>query len=230
MFCIDPMHPEQNVKKRFKNRTEAGKELGQAFKLRHHFRDPVVIGLARGGVAVAYEVAKILSAPLDVCVVRKLGVPGSRELAMGALAPGGIRVINRDVVHNYAVPGAEIDRVTAEEEKTLSARERLYRGERSAADVSGKSAILVDDGLATGSTIYAAILSLRNKGPQKVIVGAPLGAYDTSQEIRKVVDDFVCLFTPEPFYAISLWYEDFRQVTDEEVKSWLHEAAAIPHS
>jgi len=170
---------------------------------------------------VAYEVAKALEAPLDVFLVRKLGVPGHEELAMGAVASGGVRVLNEQVVRPLRIPGHVIDAVTEEEIKELARRDRLYRGERPAPDVRGRTVILVDDGLATGASMLAAIRALRQLEPAHIVVAVPTASAETCQELKSEVDDVVCATTPEPFHAVGLWYEDFSQTTDEEVRDLL---------
>ena len=187
--------------------------------------DVVVLALPRGGVPVAYEVAHMLRAPLDVFVVRKLGVPGHEELAMGAVASGGVRVLNDDVVRGLGIPDHLVDAVTTWERRELRRRERLYRGDRPAPDVRGKTVILVDDGLATGASMHAAIAALRQQGPARIVVAVPTAARETCDALRADVDDVICAITPEPFHAVGLWYEDFSQTTDEEVRELLARAA-----
>lgn len=184
--------------------------------------DVLVLALPRGGVPVAYEVARSLDAPLDVFVVRKLGVPGHEELAMGAMASGGIRVLNHDVVRSLEISQEAIDRVAAKEREELERREKAYRGDRPPAQAQGRTVILIDDGLATGSTMRAAVLALKQQHPAAVIVAAPTAARETCDEFRTEVDEIICAVTPEPFYAVGLWYEDFSQTTDEEVRDLLN--------
>ncbi len=203
----------------FRNRTEAGKRLAQPLIGRRFAADVVVLGLPRGGVPVAAQVATALHAPLDVFIVRKLGVPGHEELAMGAIASGGVRVLNREVLPY--VSAAAIDAVAAREEKELARREKEYRGQRSPLDVDGKSVIIVDDGLATGSTMRAAVEALRGMKPRSVLVAVPVAARETCDQFRRDGIDVLCLETPEPFEAVGLWYDDFAQTTDEEVKELL---------
>ncbi|MBV9493552.1 MAG: phosphoribosyltransferase [Acidobacteria bacterium] len=179
--------------------------------------DVLVLALPRGGVPVAAGVAAALGAPLDVFIVRKLGVPGQEELAMGAIASGGVRVLNDEVLGYVPVPAAAIDRVTAREQKELERREREYRGDRPPLDVEEKTVIVVDDGLATGSTMRAAVEALRQLDPRAIIVAVPVAAPSTCEAFRSIADDVLCLATPEPFQAVGLWYEDFEQTTDEEV-------------
>ena len=188
--------------------------------------DVLVLALPRGGVPVAYEVAERLKAPLDLFLVRKLGVPGHEELAMGAIASGGVRVTNDDVVNYLRIPGEVIDVVAAEEQRELERRERAYRGDRPPPDVRGKTVILVDDGLATGSTMRAAAAALREQGPARIVVAVPVSAPETCGEFRAEVDEIVCAMTPQPFRGVGMWYEDFSQTTDEEVRELLARAAA----
>jgi predicted phosphoribosyltransferase len=175
-------------------------------------------------VPVAYEVAKQLSAPLDVFVVRKLGVPGYEELAMGAIASGGVLVLNQDVVNQLGLAQGVIDAVASKEREELARRERLYRGDRPPVEVVGRTVILVDDGLATGSTMRAAVAGLKARGPSRIVIGVPIAVPSTCEELASEVDDIVCAVTPEPFYAVGLWYSDFSQTTDEEVRQLLEAA------
>ena len=180
--------------------------------------DVLVLALPRGGVPVGYEVAEALNAPLDVFLVRKLGVPGHEELAMGAIATGGVVVLNRDVVEGLRIPERVIRDVAAEEAQELARRERTYRDGRPPPDVSGRTVILVDDGLATGSTMRAAAEAVCRQGPARVVVAVPVASAQTCEELRAYVDEVVCAATPEPFYAVGLWYEDFTPTSDEEVR------------
>jgi putative phosphoribosyl transferase len=210
----------------FRDRREAGRFL--AGKLTKYFDRPgvLVLGLPRGGVPVAFEVARALHAPLDVFLVRKLGLPGHEELAMGAIASGGVSVLNEDVVRSLRIPSRVVDAVAAEEQLELERRERNYRGDRSAPDVRGQTVILVDDGLATGSTMRAAIAALRRRGPARIVVAVPVGASETCAEFQDEADEAICAMTPEPFHAVGLWYKDFSQTTDEEVRDLLERAQA----
>jgi len=216
----------------FQDRREAGEELGSALKSRLFTggetpadSDILVLGLPRGGVPVAYEVARALDAELDVFLVRKLGVPGHEELAMGAIASGGVRILNEEVVWTLRVSEDEIEYVAQREQAELERRERLYRGDLPPPAVSGRTVILVDDGLATGSTMRAALTALRRKDPAREIVAVPVGAWETCAEFRNEADDVVCARVPDPFYAVGLWYRDFSQTTDEEVRELLERAA-----
>ena len=209
---------------RFKNRSEAGRFLAEQLSAYANRPDTLVLALPRGGVPVAYEVAKALGAPLDVFQVRKLGLPGHEELAMGAIATGGVRVRNPEVVEYLRIPDEVIDEVTARERQELERRERLYREDRPALSPRGRVVILVDDGLATGSTMLAAVLALRQQQPASIVVAVPVAAKQTCEELRTVADEVVCAVTPDPFYAVGLWYEDFSQTTDEEVRELLARA------
>jgi putative phosphoribosyl transferase len=184
-------------------------------------QDVIVVALPRGGVPVAFEVAKALNVPLDVCIVRKLGVPHHKELAMGAIAAGGVRVLNYDVVSWLGISSKTIDEVAAKELRELQRRDRVYRGERPPLDVRNRTVILIDDGIATGSTMRAAIAILRQQQPQRIIVAVPVAPLETYRELQAEVDEVVCLLTPEPMNAIGLWYENFSQTTDEEVRELL---------
>jgi len=202
----------------FRNRTDAGWQLGEALLARYGGRsDVLVLALPRGGVPVAAEVARKIDAPLDIFVVRKLGVPGHEELAMGAIATGGVIVFNDEVVRNLGIPKYAIDRVIERERAELERRERDYRGDRLAPHIRGKTVILVDDGLATGATMHAAVQAVRALGPAVIVIAIPAAASSTCSRLRAFVDDIVCLITPEPFFAVSAWYDDFSQTTDEEV-------------
>jgi predicted phosphoribosyltransferase len=208
----------------FRDRREAGRVVGERLAALAGRPDVVVLGLPRGGVPVAWEVARRLGAPLDVFVVRKLGFPGHEELAMGAIASGGVRVLNPEVMA-YGVSREDIDRVTAVEELELERRERLFRGDRRAIPVAGRTVILVDDGLATGSTMRAAVRALRRKDARRIVVAVPVAAASTCAEMEEEADEVVCAATPEPFRAVGLWYDDFTQTTDDEVRELLDETA-----
>src|SRR5215207_8158102 len=210
----------------YRNRSEAGRFLAALLTSYADRGDVLVLALPRGGVPVAFEVAKELRAPLDIFLVRKLGLPGHEELAMGAIATGGIRVLNDDVVDYLGISADVIDSIAAKELRELERRERAYRGNRSEPDVRGKTVILVDDGLATGSTMRAAASALRKQGPARIVVAVPVAAPETCDEFRSEVDDIVCAVTPRPFRGVGMWYEDFSQTTDEEVRALLARAAA----
>jgi putative phosphoribosyl transferase len=218
---LDLIHSEP-----FENRRAAGLALAERLSEYRQRPDVVVLGLPRGGVPVAYEVASALGAPLDVFLVRKLGLPGHSELAMGAIASGGVRVLNDDVVGWYRVPVAVIDEVARLERSELARREQAYRGGREPLDLRDRTVILVDDGLATGSTMKAAVQAVRAHAPARVIVGVPVGAVQTCAELQVVADEVVCARTPEPFSAVGMWYRDFAQTTDYEVRELLRLPAA----
>jgi len=212
----------------FQDRRKAGRQL--AAKLAGYADDPsvLVLGLPRGGVPVAYEVARALHAPLDVFVVRKLGVPGHRELAMGAIASGGVRVLNPDVIDGLRIPPPAVEAVAARELVELERQQRAYRGDAPPLpDLGGRTVIVVDDGLATGSTMRAAVRALRQSGPKRIIVAVPVAAQETARSLREEAD-VVSLSTPAEFYAVSNWYEDFSQTSDEEVRSLLEDGATVP--
>ncbi|MEW6497146.1 MAG: phosphoribosyltransferase [Cyanobacteriota bacterium] len=208
----------------FKNRKAAGQVLAKELTTYANRPDVVVLALPRGGVPVAFEVAKALNAPLDVFVVRKLGVPGQEELAMGAIASGGVRVLNKDVVEPRHLSEETINQVAAKEQQELERRERLYRDDRPAPDLQGRTVILIDDGLATGATMRAAVKALRQQQPAQIVIGVPISSPDTCHEFEDEVDKIVCAMTPRPFYSVGLWYDDFSQTTDEEVRDLLKQA------
>lgn len=210
----------------FPNRRVAGRYLAGRLAVYANREDVLVLALPRGGVPVAYEVAKDLRAPLDVFVVRKLGVPGHEELAMGAVASGGVSVLNKRVVEGLQIPPAAIEAVAAKERQELARRERLYRGDRAPLDARGRTVLLVDDGLATGSTMKAAVAALRDQQPASIVVAVPVAAEDSCAELRGLADEVVCAVTPEPFYAVGVWYEDFGQTSDDEVRALLADDAS----
>lgn len=210
----------------FADRTEAGRLLGERLARMGLGPEAVVLALPRGGVPVGYEVARALGAGLDVFVVRKLGVPGHEELAMGAIATGGVRVVNEGVTQVLGVPQHVIDRVAEEELRELARREAAYRGQRPPPDIGGRDAILVDDGLATGATMRAAIQAARVSQPARVIVAVPVAPWEACRELRSVADEMVCLETPEPFQAVGLWYSDFTPPSEDEIRDMLARAAA----
>ena len=206
---------------RFRDRTEAGRLLARELERYAGRDDVVVLALPRGGVPVGYEVAKALGASLDVLVVRKLGVPGHRELAMGAIASGGLIVRDQELVHRLGIPEQMIRRAIADELRELERREAAYRGDRKPLQLDGKTVILVDDGLATGATMRAAALAVREQNPARVIVAVPVAAAETCDRMRDDVDEVVCALTPVLFYAVGFWYDDFSQTSDEEVRELL---------
>jgi len=205
----------------FHDRVDAGRQLAAKLMRLAGRDDVIVLALPRGGVPVGYEVARLLRAPLDVFLVRKLGTPGREELAMGAIASGGVRVLNTEVVRELGITPAEIAEAAAREREELRRREDAYRDGRPAPDLCGKTVVLVDDGLATGSTMRAAVAAVRKLGPARVVVAVPVGAAETCREFRSVADDVVCVDTPDPFFAVGNWYKDFAQTTDDEVRELL---------
>lgn len=208
----------------FRDRTAAGKHLATKLLNYKDRPDVLVLALPRGGVPVAFEVAQALRAPLDIFLVRKLGVPGHEELAMGAISTGGVRVLNEDTVDYLRIPQRIINAIAAEELKELERREVAYRGNRPEPDVKGKTVILIDDGLATGSTIRAAAQALRRQKPARIVVAVPVSAPETCDEYCIGVDEIICAVTPEPFLGVGMWYLDFSQTTDEEVRDLLERA------
>jgi predicted phosphoribosyltransferase len=205
----------------FADRRAAGRELAERLA-EYRGRDGVIVlALPRGGVPVAYEVARALDVPMDVFVVRKLGVPGHEEYAMGAIASGGVRVLNDEAVQGLSIPESVIDEVARREGRELERREREYRGERGPPEVHGRTVILVDDGLATGATMLAAVKALRQKHPHRIVVAVPAGSPHTCRQLRLEADQVICAIEPEPFTAVGVWYEDFSQTSDEEVRELL---------
>jgi putative phosphoribosyl transferase len=210
----------------FHNRSHAGRELARLLSHYADCPDVIVLGLPRGGVPVAFEVAQALNAPLDVFLVRKLGVPGHEELAMGAIASGGVRVVNPEAVHHLRISDEVIEDVARAEERELRRRERLYRDDRPRPQIQDQIVVLVDDGLATGSTMKAAAEALRRQSPARIVVAVPVAAAETCREFEAYVDEIVCVDTPSPFYAVGMWYEDFSQTSEEEVQRLLDEASS----
>lgn len=217
----------------FEDRSDAGRQLAEKLGEYQHQPGVRVLALPRGGVPVAYEVAKALGAPLDVFLVRKLGVPGQEELAMGAIASGGIKVVNRDVVDQLRISSDVIQLVARSEQEELDRREKLYRGGRPPLDVEGQTVILIDDGLATGSTMRAAVAALRQKRPAKIVVAVPVGAAETCEDFSHEVDEVICVSHPRSFEAVGRWYHNFTQTSDAEVRNLLERAADflqdLPH-
>lgn len=211
----------------FRNRMHAGQLLAEALMKYADREDVIVLGLPRGGVPVAYEVAKQLHAPLDVLVVRKLGVPGYKELAMGAIASGGVQVIHHDVMRAMGIPRAALEAEAVLQLKELRRRELAYRGHTGTPEINGRIVILVDDGIATGSTIRAAVQALRQQHPQQIIIAVPVASPDSCADLEPIVDELLTLMTPEDFRGVSQWYEDFSQTTDAEVTQLLVKASDL---
>ena len=205
----------------FQDRSGAGRILANALAEFRDDRTVIVLALPRGGVPVGYEVARSLHVPLDIFVVRKLGAPGQEELAIGALAGGGVRVLNQEVVNVLGISSQAVDRVAEREQPELERRERQYRGGRPALDVRGHTVILVDDGLATGSSMRAAVAALRQRQPARIVVAVPVAPTSTCEELRAIADKVVCAATPVPFYAVGQWYRDFSQTSEDEVQHLL---------
>lgn len=214
----------------FRDRADAGRQLAERLQRYANRRDVLVLALPRGGVPVAFEVARALNAPLDVFLVRKLGLPGQEELAMGAIAGGGVRVLNRVVLSVLDVPVWQIERMAEIAEAELVRRADSYRGGREEPEVRGLTLILVDDGLATGSTMRAAAAALRERDAARIVVAVPVAARETCAEFSDQVDEIVCILTPEPFHSVGIWYDDFCQPTDEEVRELLLAAGATSSS
>ena len=208
----------------FRDRRDAGRKLAQKLMDYAGRTDVIVLALPRGGVPVAYEVALALHAPLDIFIVRKLGLPGHEELAIGAIASGGVRVLNHDIVQYLNIPNELIEAVAQRELRELERREHEYRGNRPPLDVKDHTVILIDDGLATGASMRAAVAGLRTLNPAHIAVAVPTAAPETCEAMEPEVDQMICATTPEPFYGVSRWYEDFSQTTDEEVQKLLEEA------
>jgi putative phosphoribosyl transferase len=213
------------------DRRDGGRFLASKLAIYRGLPNLMVLGLPRGGVPVAYEVARRLRAPLDVFVVRKLGMPGHEELALGAIASGGVLVLNHDIINQLRVPEPTIAAIAARESKELARREAMYRGARPPLDLRDKTVILVDDGLATGATIRAAATAVRSASPRTLVVGVPVGSLDTCTAMRALADEVICAATPSPFFSVGSWYHDFAQTTDDEVRALLErpteEAAAV---
>ena len=215
---------------RFRDRTDGGRQLAAKLAEYGGRSDVVVLGLPRGGVPVAKEVATRLKAPLDVFLVRKLGVPGHPELAMGAIAEGGVEVLSEDLIQDLRIPPELVQEVAIRERVELERRDVLYRGGRKAPVVRGRTVILVDDGLATGSSMQAAVLALRQHAPARIVVAVPVGASDSCDRLRRVADQVVCVSTPEPFNAVGQWYDEFSQTTDDEVRRLLATPVDLPRT
>jgi predicted phosphoribosyltransferase len=220
--------PIDSGTERFRDRSQAGRLLAERLRAYAGRDDVVVLGLPRGGVPVASEIATALDAPLDAFLVRKLGVPGHEELAMGAIASGGTRVLNRRVLESLDIPAEWIEAIDAKERRELDRRERAYRDGRPPPHVSGRTVILVDDGLATGSTMLAAVQAVRLDEPARVVVAVPVADPEVCESLRAVADEVVCLLTPRPLRGVGAWYEDFSQTSDEEVRELLDRAGRPP--
>ena len=212
----------------FEDRVDAGKKLAKELSKYANRSDVLILALPRGGVPVAFEVAKELNVKMDVFIVRKLGVPGNEELAMGAISSDNVLVLNEDIVKSFQIPERVINMVAENELKELKRRERTYRGDRPNPEISGSTVILIDDGLATGATMRAAASAIKTKNPAKIVVAVPTGAPDTCEIFKKEVDEVICVATPEPFYGVGAWYGNFSQTTDEEVCELLDKARALP--
>lgn len=212
----------------FRNRAEAGRVLGQRLESYTKVSNLVVLGIPRGGVPVAFEVAAALKAPLDVFILRKLGVPYQEELAFGAIASGGVRFIDQEIVDAAGIPAPEIERIVARQQAELDRRESTYRGGRGPVDVRGKTVILVDDGIATGASMQAAVAALRKMEPTRLVVAVPVAPASTCKRLAPLVDELVCVHAPESFYAIGEFYEDFSQLSDEEVRRILQRSVVSP--
>jgi putative phosphoribosyl transferase len=213
------------VHQQFDDRRHAGAVLADLLERFKGDRNLIVLALPRGGVPVAHEVARALGAPLDIFLVRKLGLPGHRELAMGAIASGGVRVLNEAVIAAYGIPAAVIDNVARAEQDELERRERTYRNGRAASELRGRVVLLIDDGLATGASMRAAVEAIRLHGPARIVVAVPVGSPETCREFADVADEVVCARQPEDFAAVGQWYRDFSQTTDDEVRQLLRERA-----
>ena len=205
----------------FRDRIEAGQKLAQKLKVYTNRKDVLILGLPRGGVPVAFEVAKILNVPLDVFLVRKLGVPGHEELAMGAIASGGVRILNQEIIESRRVSQKAIARTAAQQQRELERREYAYRGNRPPLDLNDRTIIIVDDGLATGATMHAAAIAIRQKNPKQIIAAVPVSAPEVCNELQIEVDEIICAETPKSFVAVGLWYHDFSQTTDTQVQDLL---------
>ncbi|MDE3196934.1 MAG: phosphoribosyltransferase [Acidobacteriota bacterium] len=209
----------------FRNRVHAGQLLAEKLRAMRDLTHPLVLALPRGGVPVAFEVARGLQGDLDIFLVRKIGVPGQEELALGAIASGGVRVLNDALIHQLKIPPTTIDVLTAREQREIERREHLYRDDRPPLPIANRVVILVDDGLATGATMLAAVRAVKRQHPTRIIVAVPVSAAATFHEFRRHVDEMICLHMPEPFYAVGAWYEDFSQTSDRDVRDLLERAA-----
>ncbi|RNI12429.1 phosphoribosyltransferase [Methanohalophilus sp. RSK] len=211
----------------YKNRVDAGLKLAGELSEYANRKDVILLALPRGGVPVAYEISKQLKIPMDIFLIRKLGVPGNEELAMGAIDSEDVRVLNQDIIRYFGISDRMIAKVAADERRELHRRERLYRGDRKRPEIKDRTVILIDDGLATGATMLAAIKALRSKNPSNIVIAVPVASLDTCRVFEKEVDNIICGATPEPFYGVGAWYEDFRQVSDEEVCDMLEKSMSL---
>lgn len=209
----------------FRDRAQAGIQLASRLRPLISESDPLVLAIPRGGVPVGYEVAMTLQAELDVFVVRKLGVPGQEELAMGAIASGNLRVVNQEVIDELGLPNEAVDRIAATEQVELERRERVFREGRPAAEISGRTVILVDDGLATGASMLAALRAVRTAQPERLVIGVPIAPREACEFFKPIVDGIVCLHEPDPFHAVGIWYENFPQTSEAEVRRLLQAAS-----
>jgi putative phosphoribosyl transferase len=209
----------------FRDRVQAGELLAEKLRTESGLAHPLVLALPRGGVPVAFEIARDVPGDLDIFLVRKIGVPGEEELALGAIASGGVRVINEALVEHLKISATTIDMLTAREQREIEHRERLYREGRAPLPIGDRTVILVDDGLATGATMLAAMRAVKQQNPERIIVAVPVASAVACKELRQYVDEMVCLHTPEPFYAVGAWYQDFSQTDDEEVRELLDRTA-----
>jgi putative phosphoribosyl transferase len=212
----------------FRNRNEAGQVLARHLQHYKDHSDLLVLALPRGGVPVAYEVARELNAPLDIFTVRKLGVPGHQELGMGAIATGGLRILHEGIIRELGISQRTIDMVSEAEAQELDRRERMYRGDRPTPRIENRTIIIVDDGLATGSSMKAAVRALRQQNPARLVVAVPTAPLETSEQLREIADEVICVVTPDPFFAVGGSYVDFKQVTDDEVRDLIQRGAKIP--
>jgi predicted phosphoribosyltransferase len=220
------MHKQTTLKLPFENRTQAGRLLGQALTRYAKHPEVIVLALPRGGVPVGFEVARMIGAPLDIMLVRKLGTPGQEELAMGAIASGGVCILNDEIVAAIDISQEDIEAAAATERQELERRERAYRGNQPPPAIENHCVILVDDGLATGASMLAAVAALKRQKPSSIVVAIPVAPFDTVQRLQEQADDVVCLATPEPFSAVGRWYREFTQTSDDVVKSLLAHAWA----
>jgi predicted phosphoribosyltransferase len=223
------IHTKETKLALYRDRRDAGRKLAQKLIDYRGRKDVIVLALPRGGVPVAYEVALALNAPMDIFIVRKLGLPGHEEVAIGAIASSGVRVLNKDIVRRFNIPEALIDAVARRELQELERRARAYRGNRPPPGVEDRTVILIDDGLATGASMRAAVAGLRARSPAQIVIAVPIAAHETCEALKPEVDKIVCATTPDPFHGVSRWYENFSQTTDEEVKRLLEASTHLLH-